>query len=632
MIQLDNINGIEWSKEAANSLFYGDQIDVYKDWNFSITEKINFADNFWDFSNDNKLHIGKDYAYKYNFKGIAEAKYRLYLKKMVLRELCLKRNRCTSLIVTFTDCKKFVNYLESNSIITPWTIREKDVVNFIQDRFNHVKEKTKGRLLCNLKKFLFEVEQDNRSFNMSSFNKVLNSANINKIKIEIENAKTNNIPYPLFNKIIQVALNNIEDCKVSTLDKMISCMILILSQVGMRRSEAILLETNKIKEIEILNGTKKAYIMEFVTFKTTPEHDGRITETIMTDIALKAYRTLEVLGERYRNNGVAALLPSSISGNFISTSTFGKYIVRFFLKNQHKLELNKLSPADLDLLEKLEVNDRHVKKKTYGVTKDDLGKVIFYAHAHQFRVAVCNEFKRLGVNIQWIKEHMNHLTEEMTTHYFRDNEKDLLKQTLILRANKDGTGLATNADEIEHDNIKGELEDAEFLSAYKEINKFLKKGNLNIFENLDEILKVYSGFPIRESELGYCTKALGKLCERQELLTTLENWYYVRPQVVNISQFDLTYIRFKEKVKIIEHNEKVKGEDTRYMRQYDLEIKSLNAFLQNKLLPELSTLELELSSKLEKDVLINYPNLVDILPQIKIIRKECEEWKKRLSL
>ncbi|MDQ7864031.1 hypothetical protein RCO48_31980 [Peribacillus frigoritolerans] len=184
-----------------------------------------------------------------------------------------------------------------------------------------------------------------------------------------------------------------------------------------------------------------------------------------------------------------------------------------------------------------------------------MGSTIYYAHAHQFRVAVCNEFKRLGVNIQWIKEHMNHLTEEMTSYYFRD-DSDLLKQTLLLRAREDGTGLETDPSKVDNKAIRKELDDTNYVSAYKEINKFLNKKKLNLHESLEDILEAFSEFPVRENQLGYCTKALGKLCERQEKLTTLEKWYYVRPQIANILQFDLTYKRFIDKVKIVEHNKK----------------------------------------------------------------------------
>lgn len=629
MIQLTDDNGIEWDEEAANNLFYDNEIKF--ELNFSITNNINFIDNYWDFSAHNKLHIGKNYAYKYDFKEIKETKYRLYLKRLVLRELYKKKNRCTTVIVSFTDCKKFLLFLEGKGIIDPKFIRSIDLQEFIENNFSHITEKIKGRLFNNLKKILYEMELDNKYFYVREFNKILNNLSIKKINAEVENAKTNNIPRHFFNKIIQVALSNIDDSSISKLDKKISCMIILLSQIGMRRSEAILLETNKIKEIEILNGTKKSYILEFITFKTSPEKDGRITETIMTPIALKAYRALEILGDGDRNDKVSALFPGSVSGGFLNTSTFGKYIIRFFLMNQHKLEIEKLNTFQLELLEKLEVTESKVKRRAYGVTKEDLGRTIYYAHSHQFRVAVCNEFKRLGTNLQWIKEHMNHLTEEMTTHYFREDEKDLLKRTLTLRAKKDGSKLVTNPNEIEINEIKDELENEEFLSAYKDINKFLKKGKLNIFKDLDDILKVYSGFPVRESEIGYCTKALGKLCERQELLTTLENWYYVRPQVVNVAQFDLTYFRFKEKIKIIEHNKKLIKEDERYLRQYELELKSLSAFIKNKLSPELQVLGLELQSDLEGTILEKYPNLAETLPQLEAIRKECEEWKQKLK-
>ncbi|MDQ7864030.1 hypothetical protein RCO48_31975 [Peribacillus frigoritolerans] len=76
---------------------------------------------------------------------------------------------------------------------------------------------------------------------------------------------------------------------------------------------------------------KKAYIMEFLTFKTTVEEDGKLTESIMTDIALKAYNTLVVIGEARRINGSNVLYPNQ-KGEYFNTSTFGRNIIRFFSK------------------------------------------------------------------------------------------------------------------------------------------------------------------------------------------------------------------------------------------------------------------------------------------------------------
>ncbi|KAB0442124.1 hypothetical protein [Lysinibacillus fusiformis] len=622
---------INWSEDIETNLFYNQKTPTL-DLNYSITENVNFNNDFWDFSEFNTLHNGGRNKYQYNFSIINHQKYKLYLKNMVLRELFVKRNRFTTTYTSFRCCVNFIKYLESTHIYLPIDIRPSTISSFFENR--NIQQNTKQHELISLKKFLQEIEIDNKDFPITNFYKIFSSANKKSIRTELENGKTNNIPRNLFNKIIQVALKQIDNKEIDVLDRMISCFILILSQVGMRIGEASLLEIDKIKEIEILNGKKKSYIMEFLTYKTTHQSNGRLTETVMTDIALKAYNTLQELSRERRGRNSKALFPNS-KGGFISSKSLAQHIQRFFYKNQSDLAINSLSSNELKLLEYFEPTlEKYEYFRKCGFRKTDVETKIFYATSHQFRVAVCNEFKRFGVTLQWIKEHMNHLTEEMTKHYFRsdENEITLLRDTLLKRSSKTAGKLTLVPSEIDDTKIRAELEDEQFIAAYKEINKFLNKRSLNIFVNLDEILEIFKDYPLRESELGLCTKALGKLCARQERLTTLENWYYLKPQIASVSQFDLTYRRFIDKVKIIEHNEKVKDQDSRYLLQYNLEKKSLKSFLHNKVLPELKLIETEILKNGKKSLEKQNPNLKSILMDIDKIKKDCENWIIRLNL
>ena len=619
------INDLGWGKNIETSLFYNKDSSPLEP-NFFITANINFNDDFWDFSELNAIHNGNNSSYRYNFSEINQLKYRIYMKNMVLRELCVKRNRFSTVYSAFKCCLNFIQYLESIHLYLPNAIRPNNIIDFLKKR--DIQENTKQHELISIKKFLQEVELDNKDFQITNFNKVLNSANKKIINSELENGKTNNIPRDLFNKIIQVALKQIDNKELDLLDRMISCLILILTQIGMRIGEASLLEINKVKEIEILKGEKKAYIMEFLTYKTTPQSNGRLTETIMTDIALKAYRTLEELGRKRRKQNGKALFPNS-KGDFIPAKILSEYIKRFFYKNQKELAINSLSSSELKLIEYFEPTvERHEYFRKLGFRKTDVETTIFYVTSHQFRVAVCNEFKRFGVTLQWIKEHMNHLTEEMTKHYFRSDESELslLKETLLKRSSKNGDNLTIDPSEIDDTKIREELDDEQFVEAYKEINKFLSKKELNIFKDLSEILENFKDYPLRENELGLCTKALGKLCARQERLTTLENWYYVKPHIVSISQFDLTYRRFIDKVRIIEHNEKIKEQDNRYLLQYNLERKSLKAFLHNKVLPELDLIEGAILKNGKETLVEQNPNLKQIFIKIDEIREDCVKW------
>ncbi|MGG0433215.1 tyrosine-type recombinase/integrase [Priestia megaterium] len=589
----------------------------------SITKDVNFADWQWDFSALNKLHKGKNTYYRYNFADIKDVRYRIYLKKMVLKDLYIRRNSFSTTSRTFHAVKRFIKFLtEEKHIFLPTNILNRHVDEYLQQR-NHIRVRT---IICekiSIRRFLDEVELANEGIRID-FNPKQTAKEKITLAREIEIAKTSTIPRGYFNQIIQIALEDIKDENLDLKDRMVSCMILLFSQIGLRRGEAILLETNRLKEVSILNGEKKAYVMEFLTYKTTTATEGKLTETIMTDIACKAYKTLERIAQPRRINGSSILFPTT-TGGYYGTDNFAQVISSFFLRNCKKLNVNALSKDEIKLLKKTKV----VREGKFGAQRDEIGETFYRVTTHQFRVAVANEFKQMGVTLQWIREHMNHLSEEMTKHYFRD-DTSLLKEALLLRASKDGTELELDSDKIEHSGIKDEVQDKLYIEAYQQINKYLKKKKLNIYQNLEEILDSFKDYPIRENELGYCTKALGKLCERQEKLTTMEKWYFSRPQVPNYIQFDRTYLRFSEKIKILEHNKKVAATDSRYKLQYILELKSLKRYLENKVLPECHLLKTELASTGIETLIIKYPYLTDVLRRFSYIYKECEEWKAKL--
>ena len=51
-----------------------------------------------------------------------------------------------------------------------------------------------------------------------------------------------------------------------------------------------------------------------------------------------------------------------------------------------------------------------------------MDKDIYYVTFHQYRVILATILYNKGFHLDFIRQHMNHLTEEMTQHYIRFNE------------------------------------------------------------------------------------------------------------------------------------------------------------------------------------------------------------------
>lgn len=595
----------------------------FEEYTFEISKGIYFSDDIWDFSKQDELHNRHD-LYVYKFNDIEHLSYKILLKKTIMREVFVKQNRHTSCAITFADCKLFVLFLEEKyPYILPSMINNDILKEYLLDKLSHLSEKIKNRTLSNIKKFIKEMEFEYEEIHLSDFDDVFNTINYTKISLQNELGKTPNIPRNLFNKIIQLALEDIENDDLGVLDKMISCMILLLSQTGMRRGELILIEKNRLKEIAIANSEKKACYLEFLTFKTTGNKTGKWTETWLNEIGVKSYNTLSKITQKRSNN--TPFLYTNDKGLQYNTSTFTKHVVRFFIRHQQNLNFHLLNDTELKQVQPFTITKQHIKNyQSLGLDSSYIGKTFYKVNPHQFRVAVANELKAKGISIQWIKNHMNHLEEEMTKHYFRDDKN--IKETLFRRSLESGESLATKPDEVIHNEIKNELQDPKLLEAYNSINKFLKKNKLNIFKDIDEIINILKHSPIRETELGFCTKSLGILCERQEKLETFERWYYVRPQFINIDNFDFTFKRLVDKMKVVEHNKKVAKENLKHTRQYELESATINKFYIDKFLPEFNALKNEIFKGGVEKVISQYPNLKDIVMKIDEIEKENEKW------
>lgn len=706
LIEPIDVNGVSWNitnvTKALSSPKYINLSKLYMEPSLPLNEKVNFSDLIWDFSENKKAHEEKT-DYIYNFQSITTLSYRIFTKRFVLREI-YNDNAFTSIARTLPEVKKFVHYLENEKyIFQPSLINENVMKDFIDNKCRHLKERTKtSAVFGSLRKFLMEVELEVDGFSISKFEKLFR-VDKETLEAEIEAGKTPNIPRRLLNRIIQVALNEINDSRydsyvtISELadelgvsyttiakriekgyyygtviaggkkkkhlipieymnnntnvvnkgymekkieefqknppptieERMIACMILLLSQTGMRIGEFLLLEINRLNYTQILNGEKTAPYLEFFTYKTTPSKDGKWTETFMNDISLKAYNTLISLTEDRRKEGQKALYISS-KGNHYSKNQISAHIKKFFFKHQDSLGFQLLNRDQLDALPKWVISESNFYNRFKSIQRNDIGRTIYKVNPHQFRVAVVNYLKNKGVSLQWIRKHMNHLEEDMTKHYFRDEKK--VRTALINRASKDGSILETNPEKISDNKIKDELMEPEFQEAYKTINKFLAKKRLNIFRDLEEIIEILVDSPINETELGFCINAVGKICERQEKLATLERWYYLKPDIPDIAYFDFTYKRLLDKLKLVEHNQVAASKNSKYYRQLEIESKALEKFYNNKFLPELEKLKEELR-KHGQDVINNkYPTLAHITSNLSNIETEVEKCLIKLKL
>lgn len=300
-----------------------------------------------------------------------------------------------------------------------------------------------------------------------------------------------------------------------------------------------------------------------------------------------------------------------------------------------------MSQEELDSFKFLEVNEVNLNKYGEFFTEQNLGKKLYYITAHQYRVTVATIlYVKKHFRLEWIRRHMNHLAEEMTSHYIREEafkKKQInLAETLIRRASQDGRKLETDPVKIIDPNLKKELQNDNIRQAYFEINKFLenlstKKSNLNVYMDLSEIISILfeKQIPLSEMQMGFCAAdALLVLCECQEYLDIIENSYDLGIQIPTLETLPLDLKRFMDKVEVIKYNETLVTKDDLYIEVYTKEVNKLKIFLERRLIPELSLLESETNKNGIGSIIKEYKDIEPIIQNIDSIKHEVGKWMK----
>lgn len=586
-----------------------------------ITNSIRFSDNYWDFRDMKKVHQTWDFIY--DFSGIKSRSFRVTLKLVIIRDLLLNDNRFSTTKKYYYFISRFISFMESEKFVFDVKYITPTLINEYLERFKDKTIDYRFKIITAIKRFIEELEIGGYKMDYSAFQPIFNSISSQELSAENSIGKTANIPPTLFNKIIDCAIQDMENENLALINRVVACLIVILAHTGMRRSELRILEAGKLDEISIFEGKERAYILHFFTYKTTGTKEGRWTKTKAYPNTVKAYCLLEKLTEEQRKKFNTSYLAITKTGNTYSNTTLYNRIVNFFHRNQKLFKFDTLTEHERLSLNVMKMTQSRLNEYGEIKNKEWIGQEFYTVSPHQFRVAVANILKD-KVPLEWIKEHMNHLYEEMTRHYFRDDET--IKQTLLYRSSSDGSKIEPK------EAASNEMSEKEIQEAYESINKFLKKKKLNIFNDLDEILFIFKNNPLQESLVGLCRKAVNTLCERQERLNTFEKWYFLAPQFPDLSSFDFTLKRFIEKAKIVEHNKNLFETSSMYERAYQVEYSALKKFYENRLKPEHELFLVTLAEHGGSYLVANYPNLEAIVYTIDQINKEIQRWTNKLKL
>lgn len=593
--------------------------------NFPVTSKVNFADDLWVFA-EFKRFSGEEWAYKYDFSQL-DSIYRNYAKYMILRELFNKHNRFTTVKAKFNVIKNFINYLSKHHMFYPNLIDTPYLKGFLVDTQTERDLTSKKQAI---KMFLSEIELRVSDVNFSECYKYLNKIDSKKVRVEREKGKHKFISINIHNKIISIALQDLRNENLPITQRAAGCMIVLLAETGMRIGEFRILEVDRLEAIRIMGETETFYYLNFKTYKTVKEKDFKWTRSFITENALIAYKTLT---EIFRERRKSEYLFVNERGTEVSKTLLRYRLVEFFYRHENELELGKIIDQEVS---QFAVTRKRNFKSLQFVPDGEMDKEIYYVTFHQYRVVLATILYNKGYHLDFIRQHMNHLTEEMTKHYIRLEEMEKLEvnavETLMKRSSKDGSTLNIHISESSDNYISEELQSEKYQEVYDQINKFLKKNKLNIFKDIKEIVYKLSRTdnPIADMELGICSKSFNKLCERNQYISSINDAYYLGFQVHTLDELSYSVKRFQEKTSIIEYNESLYKKNPKYRNEFERELKGIKKYIERKLNPELILLKDKIG-EIGIDVVRNkYPKLTDIIGSISDIEKEVQRWNEKI--
>ncbi|MGP4071594.1 tyrosine-type recombinase/integrase [Piscibacillus sp. B03] len=477
--------------------------------------------------------------------------------------------------------------------------------------------------------FLSEIELRVLGVNFSECYKYLNKINSKKVKVEREKGKHKFIPIDIHNRIISLAIRDLRNENLRLTQRAAACMIVLLAETGMRIGEFRILEVDSLEKISIKGESEVFYYLNFKTFKTVKEKDFKWTRSFITENALIAYKTLtEIFRERRKSD----YLFVKESGTEVSKTLLRYRLVEFFYRHQNDLQLDKIMDHEIS---QFAVTRKRNFKSAKFIPDDEMDRDIYYVTFHQYRVVLASILYNKGYHLDFIRQHMNHLTEEMTKHYIRLKEIEKLEvnaiETLQKRSSKDGSTLISDANEASDKYIREELQSVQYQEIYNQINRFLKKNKFNIFTDINEIIDRLSrtDHPIADMELGICAKSFNKLCERNEYISSINDAYYLGVQIHSLDDLPYSVKRFREKTSIIAYNEKLYKKNQKYRNEFERELKGIRKYIERKLNPELMLLKDEICDIGFEGVHNKYPKLTEIIGNISDIEKEVQKWNEK---
>lgn len=644
--------------------------------NFLILENLYFNDDIWDFSKLNKYNRS-EVNYKFKFSSI-DNQYKYYAKLVVLNEVINNKCKIQTVHKYYANIVTIVNCFIREGVIDSSLIS----LSFIKKYISKIEKENSPSYVCRiavvLNKLLKVIEEvENRELKIII--EYLDEKAKELDKFRGMKSQHEYIPDVFLDNLLKCAIDDSKNEKYNLTYRIFTCLLIILAETGMRIEELGLLESGKLNTIRV--GGREVNYLNFISPKAgSGLSEVKFTYCYMTDLGTSAYRRaeelvnllikslsnsvkdklyLKILKENFPNkmtnevnienlnDGVDTetlkkieqiakryLFISHITGMKIGDiSNLWEYYMRFIINNYDKLSNINLSDKQQEELSYFNINSIGRFEKFFGrgnkknANFDDIKEINYpYVNFHRFRVTVCTKLFKQGIPLDYIRNHMNHIENDMTIYYIKTEKiQDELKENIeMMKLVSDEEGYLKIEDE------NSEIDDIQnYNERVEKINKFLKTNKINLNTDINKIVRIFKNTNsfILDNDLGICLRTVvNGICNRQKYFSSLNDNYHIGLTLNTFKYIDCNYDRFVQKKIIIDHNRSIAKNDEDLKFEVERECKALVYFLEKTLLKEIELLENDISKFGKNDVISRFPNLREIVNKIEIIKKEVNLW------
>ncbi|WFR58255.1 tyrosine-type recombinase/integrase [Anaerocolumna sp. AGMB13025] len=557
-----------------------------------------FSDNIWDFRG-NKTDAIPSGTKILNFTDIPVC-FQEDIKSYVLLSLLNNRKKIQSIHAYLFRLKKFLRYCYNKGIYYLNEITANDIAAFKKD----------SALSLRYENAIKEAVLDFVKVYSYNFKNILNDELSQELAItyndallnHIEANKTPHIPKEYLDKMIQLFIKTINSVTETINNRITAAALLLLSQTGLRISELLTFTVSSLNYKSLHEGRRIPYLKYILKKSIRGNNKYTSMDIFVTELAEFAFKKLIEITNEFRNQkgtDYLILFPNT-KVHPVPETSFNKRNIELFISYDKELKtINRIEPSQYLSTVKFREH-RTIKTITYPITI-------------QYRVTVCTNLYEKGVPLQYIRKFMGHLSEEMEGYYVRNpnniqEDINFSRQTIEGIVRGDLKILGNNAGQMHND-----------------IQRFINNNNFNVEKDVEAIVqKLIEAVPIRAKLGGVCIKSSPfRECSKDYQTNELFCAYNVCPNIFHFFYMcELSYRQCKELVETININYR-----NEYFRQVEKECLMLGRIVRDKLLPELKELKVQINKHGTDSILINYPDLVNIIENYDEILLEANKWQ-----